>query len=543
MPKLSKSDLQYLANYSAEAEWTDSELNDPIPPEFPETNSPAPDTKDNGWWPDLGPSQMKIFNSTQKYVLAHGERGSGKGIGNVHKCARHAWENWDALVIMSAIGLTGATAGGPWHDLVDLVLPQWEQGIGLKWIGPRMDTSRNAYIKIGNVYGGWSTIMLKSIPSESVISQRFKGTAPSLIFFDELTEAKHPQYVKKLGQQIGRRRGIKCQQFIAACNPSPEGEDNWVYKMFLEEPEGESDLAYWNKNYFAQHVPMHENKWMDNREDYISDLKHQAKDDPTEYARIVEGKWVKQMVGQGIFKDYFMKNIHVKGNAAEGRRFLAQPNLPITVGYDMGDVNQGVVFMQQVPVKDKSVWVQLDELVTIGKKISFQFFVRMILEKMNDIVRRSAAVKGLTVDQARSQYYFEHISDNSTMRFRAAGGDIEKDLIADMSALEIAENGDVYPYLVDSIMMMPAPKGDGQVEQRSRLLIDLLQNNRYLADSGCKNTIDMFMNIVAKKDSIFAPDGRSPYKHVLDALTYPIIYYAVNGTPPPRATSVKPMVY
>lgn len=533
--QLTKEEIAYLAAY------------DHIPevgePEFPETEEKSPPVEDEGWWPELGPAQMEAFNCNKKYVLAHGERGSGKGIGLTHKCVRHAMMNWDALVIMTSLGLSGQNLGGPWFDLYSLILPIWEENIGLKWVGPRMDASRNAYIKVANIYGGWSTIVLKSIPSESVITARFKGTAPSMIFFDELTEAKSAAYIKKLGQQVGRRRGIKCQQFLAACNPSPQGEENWVYKMFIAPPKKDRDRKYWEDNYASIHVPMSQNLWMEDKQAYIDDLKHLACDDPTEYARIVEGKWVKQQVGEGIFKNYWREKTHVKGNAAEGRRFVPQPNLTITVGYDLGDVNQGIGYLQQVPMKDKAVWVQLDEIVTIGKKIALQILVKMILERLNEVIMRGALSKGLSVEQARNQFYVEHISDNSTMRFRAAGGDIEKDLIEELSAKELAENPELYPYVRDPIVMTPAPKGSGQVEQRARLLIDLLQNDRYMVDSGCKNTIDMFNGIVAKKDSIFAPDGRSPFKHIFDAISYPIIHYAVNGTPTPRAERLEPMVY
>lgn len=532
--KLSQDDIAYLAAYDDAT---------PTEPEFPECNEPAPDTDQNGWWPKLGATQLRVFNSEKKYVLAAGERGSGKSFSAIHKVVRHVYSNWDALAMMTSLTITAQTAGGIWTDLCEYVLPEWEEAIGLKFIGPRMDSARNAYVKVGNVYGGWSTIILKSIPSESVISQRFKGTTPSLILLDEICEVSSISYMKKLGQQLGRKRGIKVQQFICTANPSPEGEDHWVYQSFIKEPTDPKEYEYWKEHYDHFHVPISENLWLPNREKYIADLKHMARTDPTEYDRIVLGKWTKQMVGQGIFKDYFMEKVHVKGDASKGIRFVAQPGIPITVGYDIGEVNQGIAFLQQVPMKDKTTWVQLDELVTIGKKISLQMFVRMILGRLNEVIMRGAECKGLTVQQARQQFYVEHISDNSSMRFRAVGGDLEKNIIEELSAAELRENPEMYPYVTDPIVMLPAPKGDGSVEQRSRLLIDLLQNNRYLVDSGCKNSIDMFMNITAKKNSIFAPDGRSKYKHILDGITYPLITYIVNGTPPPRAERVEPMVY
>ena len=288
-------DLKYLAAYDLDMDDLVSE------PDFPECSEPPPAATNEAWWPDLYPTQMKVFNDYSKHILVYGERGSGKGIVSLHKCVRHAWENWEALVMVSSLTLTSATAGGVWSDLVDFVLPQWEEGVGLKWVGPRQDQAKNSYVKVANRYGGWSTIMLKPIPSGSVISQRFKGTAPSMIFFDEITETDDPRYFRQIVQQLGRRRGIKHQQFIAACNPSPKGEDHWVYQQFIKEPEDEVERKDWKQDYAAYHIPFSENINMENREEYLRTLESVSRHDPTERARIIEGKWVKQQLGEGIF--------------------------------------------------------------------------------------------------------------------------------------------------------------------------------------------------------------------------------------------------
>jgi hypothetical protein len=173
MSKLSEQDIKYLAQY--ESDFAELE----VEPEFPECEVPPPKTDDRElWWPSLYPTQMLAFNDYTKYLLFSGERGSGKGILSLHKCVRHAWENWDALVMVTSLTLTAATAGGVWTDLSNYILPEWEENIGLKWVGPRFDQAKNSYIKVANRFGGWSTIMLKAIPSGSIISQRFKGTAP-----------------------------------------------------------------------------------------------------------------------------------------------------------------------------------------------------------------------------------------------------------------------------------------------------------------------------------------------------------------------------
>jgi len=57
------------------------------PPEPP----PPPKRKetDEGWEPILGPAQQESFDSTARYILCHGEKGSGKTIGLLHKLVRH----------------------------------------------------------------------------------------------------------------------------------------------------------------------------------------------------------------------------------------------------------------------------------------------------------------------------------------------------------------------------------------------------------------------------------------------------------------------
>ena len=53
------------------------------------------------WLPSLTITQRKIFDDPAKYILAYGERGSGKtySLGG-HKLVRHCYENFNALALI-----------------------------------------------------------------------------------------------------------------------------------------------------------------------------------------------------------------------------------------------------------------------------------------------------------------------------------------------------------------------------------------------------------------------------------------------------------
>ncbi len=543
----SDADLKYLVGYGLDA--IEEE------PEFPETKeTPPPCDNKELWWPNIYPKTMEFFNSYTKYCLVYGERYSSKSWTSGHKAIRHAWENWDALVVFVSFSIFG-TSGGIWEDVEKFILPEWEENIGLKWVGPRQDQAKNSYIKVANRYGGWSTLMMKSIPHGSVIDQRFKQIRPSMIVFDEITETEDESYFTKLAQQLGRRKFIKHQQFIATCNPPPQGEDHWVYRRWFKEPEKEEDKGTWQKNYAKWHFPMSQNVNANDLDGYLANLKDLVRDDPSAYARLVEGRWVKQMTGIGIFKEYWMPRIHIKGgmDGSNRRQLIAFPGHPITAGYDLGKTNQGIVFQQFVPIPKRTAeggteyefgWIVLDELVTVGKKIPFHVLVEMILEKQNTVVQTAALRHNMDYEQAKKSLRYEHISDSSSWNFDPGSGLDEHELIAELSKAEFEKNRHKYPYLSGPIVMQATPKGANSIMWRVRQLIEKLQREQIYVDAGCKNVIDMFVNITAKKDSIFEPESRNQYKHCLDALTYPHFFYQTFGPPTSGPDDrPKPIVY
>lgn len=530
------SDLKYLAALEQDIE--------DLEPEFPEcSKAPRACPNEEGWWPDLNEPQMELFNDYTRNVLCDSERFSGKSYGVAHKIARHAWENWDALVLVTTYSLPGLTEG-LLEDLSKEVLPDWEKNIGLQWTEPRQNASKTTFIKVANRFGGWSTIMFKPCPTTTIISTRFKPIKASLIVFEEIGDQNDKEYYTKLNQQL-RRNYVKHPQFIAVTNPPEEGPKHYLYEMFFIEPEDEEEAKRWRGKYKRIYFPSMLNRWRDVK-GYLEDITFDNRGDQNTIDRLVKGEWVERQTGVGIFADYFLPEIHIKGSLASNRRIIAQPGMPIILGGDMGDVNNGFAFLQQAHLKDKVVWLMMSELETVGKKLSNPQLMHLLLTKMNGVVADGAQAKGYDISQAVENFRYDHIADSSTLRFRRDGGDIERELIKQETTRILKEHANQYPYVKDPVYFKPAPKGDGSVEFRVKMLIEMLQTERFFVDASCVRTIEMFKKITSSTKagaSPFTPGDRSKYKHILDAITYPIVFHAVRGDAVPEDRRVKPMYY
>lgn len=468
------------------------------------------DAEVSSWSPSLSPTQQLIFDDPAKYILAYGERGSGKtfSLGG-HKLVRHCYENFNALAIIIVGVRSQATLGGVWHKLQVEILPEWADGIGLVHTDERQDTQKNLYIDIENRYGGHSRVVLISVPYGAFIKDRIKGFEPSLVFVDELTNLDTSDYFNAVVQQLGRRQGIHGpQQYLAACNP--DGPSHWVYKRFFEEPY-DAD-GNWNNDYSTYHVPIKEN--VKNLPlGYYDRILEAVKSDPVEEARMVRGEWIDRPAGDAIFGPYFNKTLHIKGDAKTG--IIPNVNYPIICGWDPGSVNNAIIFMQNLPGSDKNLWVVFDEMVVINKKLPYTTLIPLVMRKMSYWNR--------TCDH---DFNFIHISDNSAFnQFRAKTGSY------DVKDIEEISRSKADTFNLKPIKMRAAPKFSGSVESRVRLTIALLQGEEILVSAQCTDILKMFRNLVSEKPGkhydpnvAFKPK-RSVYIHSFDAMSYPVLFY------------------
>jgi hypothetical protein len=468
--------------------------------DVPPSKPPAPSKRD--WHPDLNPTQMELFESPAKFLLAYGEKGSGKTMGLLFKLVRHCYENQNALaMIVSPSIRTGKE--GVLHDLETLVLPRWKEGMGLEYTTAKMDpNTKDRHLWIGNRFNGWSKVLLVSIPYAEAVEPRIKGISPSFIYVDELTNCNGREYFIYPAAQLNRRTNIEGpQQYTASCNP--EGPSNWVYRLFfedvLDEETGEPD-----PDFGVFHVPISENTHR-LPETYLKSLQQILKNDPVEQRRLILGEWVDRPSGESLFREYYQSEIHKRGDALSGRGLIPIKGHPIIVGYDLGQVYSSVTFLQSIPTENGVIWTVIDEVDHLGEKILYKNLVREIIKRMDYWSRR--------VDY---EFKYHHISDESAINQWHPGGEGSYDA------------WDVERYSDGRISLMGCPKGAGSVEARVRLLANKLAQDEFFVSATCRNAVEMLLQLTGDKKNPSKPK-RSRYIHKFDSITYPMFRMELSG--------------
>lgn len=524
--KTSDEDIELLARLSAQS---DEDADDSPPPP-----TPGVELVEKEWLPALNPTQEKAFNDPSKYILCEGPKGSGKGIGLLHKLVRHCFENRDALALIGSPSI-GTGAEGAGYDLTSLVLPAWQngnpepmfvpgasglvanpsygqvkdRGIGLEWRDWKAEFDTKARIAwISNRFGGWSKVKLVSIPFPEFIEQRIKGPAPSFIFFDELTDTTSPAYFRFPAAQLGRRRNIEGpQQYTAACNP--KGPSHWVYKEFHELPVNK-ETGERDPDFSVYFVPFSENAHQ-MPEGYVSHLEKIMRGDPIAKRRLIDGEWIEVPSGEALFKEYYSDERHVIGSVLDGTGAAPNPNFPVMVGYDIGPAYTACVFLQPVPTKKGVLWVIFDEVCVLGKRVLYEAVARQVVMKMdywNEVSGKALA--------------WEHIADSSAMDQWRGGGSF------DSTDFQKHSNG--------RIRMKGCPKGPGSIEARVRATTAALITDSLYVGAGCSEVRAMLLNLEGERDKV-NPDATTgkPKKtarghiHVFDAMSYPILNFQMGG--------------
>jgi hypothetical protein len=518
--------------------WADEDLRQDQQPG--EAKEPEP------WWPLHNTTQREIFMDTASTIFMYGPKGSGKTLGGLDLIVRHCWENHNALVLACARSIRVINKGAC-SALENTVLPRWKDGnrappapgqpegklldtgIGLEYSPAKLDPqTKDRTLWIRNRFGTKSYVIFIAMPHESDIDQRIRGIEPSMVYFEEIDTCDSPKYYRRLRAQLGRRKGITgVQPFVASFNPV--GPSHWLYKLGYETTVDNEHGRVWpndpeqpgikrRRNFSWYFVPFTENlRWLS--QEYLEELREAYADDPVEQARLVEGKWMDRPSGEAIFKNHFNKEIHVKGDAKSDRRISPVVGLPLTIGYDLGDVNHGIVFMQQVPTKEKMVWLVFDEIVIIRQQVSYEILAPQLLRKMNHWCER-----------AKHAFFFEHISDKSAFnRFRAIAGGFDHGALEAMTMQELRTHPGAYPWIDQPVRFQECPRPEQSVEFRAKLTMGFLGREELFIDAHCVRTIDSLENIEGDRDKPLNPKKNSTHKHAYDALTYPIFYHKTGG--------------
>jgi hypothetical protein len=514
--------------------WLGEQL-DPPPPPKPKKNR----TK---WVPRLNPSQLRAFNSCARYLLAYGEKGSGKTRGLLDKLVRHAYENQNALCLIVVKQMAMATKGGAWDELVQQVLPTWrdgnrdrdgnllDEGMGLEFSDVKYDANHNPFVWVENRFGGWSMVTVMTAPHGHQLRARIRGYTPSCVLVDELTSCETRDYFTAISAQIGRKRGIDGpQQYMAACNP--EGPSHWVYKVWWEEAFNE-ETGKWDDDYEKHHIPSHENRH--NLPDgYIESLEKVYKSDPVEADRMLRGVWIDRPSGDSLFRDTFNIGIHVRplkedGNPDHKRGLMPIAGHPIIIGCDPGSVFNAFVLQQWLPPipgvtpwQDEMGWLVFDEVCLFKRKVFYHQIIPILMRRVK-WWREQCKVGAEKLPQV-------WISDTSALnQFRASAQ--TADSAYDVLEIERVYNAYRERYALEPIKIKPTPKFGGSKAVRVRGLSQNFAEQRIMISSRCQHVRSMALNLESEKQKPgeFDPDRamtpkRSDHIHVFDALTYPHI--------------------
>ena len=505
----------------------------PKPPKVPDSTREA-----KGWRPSFNPglnefgepdptarsTQELIFEDVSMYCMAYGERASGKTYGALHALVRHCYENDDALAIIIVGVKRQAEEGGAWHKLLTMILPEWEDGLGFDhdsdddyfYSEPKSNTAKDIYVWIRTATGGFSRVLLLSMPVGSHVADRVKGMEPSYCLVDEAQTLLTDTYFKHLVQQIGRRPGIKLQQIIYCCNPA--GPSHWLYKRFFEMSGFMEDNL--DSRYSIFHVPMQENRH-NISDSYWENMMEAVRGDAVEEARMIRGEWIDRPSGLAIFIQQWKPAIHVKGTKT--KHITPIPNIPIVVGYDPGPVNFSIHMLQKIRTSTKHVWTVFDELNYVGERQNYSVIIPALIRRMD-----------FWGDFVGFPFEFGHVCDEAAWNQRDREGSFDN-----LEIEKLSRNVSVEDALAgkgvgtERIRLTPAPKGSDSVPARVSLIMTLLEQECLVVSTRCEKTIKMFEHLESQKSADPRPNEkydpqagmrpkRSVHIHPFDSFSYPI---------------------
>lgn len=465
------------------------------------------------WMPRLSPKGAELYWSEKRYQLVSGPRYSGKTFSVLHRLTKHAFDVPNARVAVVAISQTSASDEGAWQLLIQYIIPEWiAANIGLEWIRePYQDgITKKSKCSIKNRHGGESFFQLESLSNEDAVEAKFLGKVFTAIYISELSNFFQRKTFDIL---IPTLRAPWCRyedsMLISDCNPSREGPDSWIVKLFRdfrvssdvteEEKSLQSELGF-------MEMFIDDNPFGDPR--MVATLKATYANNPDLYNRFILGKWTRS-TGDGIFDKVLLPNIHFVGEAASH----VNPDPEILVpsencselcsGFDMGDVNSAAHIIEPYQMimesgEEKLAFNVLDELAFIGEPMSTQEFTLLFMEKM-DFWEKFLGRKVI----------WTHRSDQSAfIRFRASSNSYD--------AMEVARasNGRV---VLEEDTRYPQSVGP-----RVRIMRKLLFEQRiFISAAKCPGLMESLQSLrqgKVKTDSL--DDKSSRFKHCFDSVTY-----------------------
>jgi hypothetical protein len=467
--------------------------------------------------PALNPIQAQCYDGirTHLFCCLHGARYTGKTFAGIHALIEHCRENRNARALVIVLTGRQGEEGGAWYKLNHFALPEWHRGCGLEYTEPKTNKYKDVFIWISNRHGGWSKVVLLSMPFEGFVADRIKGMEPTFILVDEAQTLQTDTYFTSIVQQLGRDPAIYHQPIVYCCNPA--GTTHWLYKRFFVDPY-DAETGGVNKDYFVQQVPLSDNRHNIPAQ-YLRRLIEATKNDETEYRRMVLGEWIDRPEGDALFAGYFDADRHIRGQAARNMGLLPIKGVPIITGWDLGSAHSSIHLQQFVATEKKNLWLTFDVLNHVDVYTPYRSLVPKVMDRMVYWCKRIGF-----------DFRFQHISDNSAFnQYRAREGSFDH--------LDVEQISQDYAKLMKLddrfvIRLLEAPKGGGSVEHRVRITREKLQMDELFVSATNSATIDMFTLLPEDPKNRMCPPDRHRHRHPFDSLTYPHHYYQAKQAKP-----------
>lgn len=501
--------------------------------ETPEKNQPDPHhvRYKKGWRPKLNPIQKQATQSKAIYKLYSGERNTGKTYGALHELVDFLYRNDNELayIIVKEIGM--GVEGGAWQKLTLSIIPEWERGLGVITKAGNDFQTKSPYLWISNRHGGWSQVILKSLPVAHQVESKIRGREPGFILVDEAQALESDTYFTSLLMQLGRSKDRKePSRIVFCCNP--EGPSHWLYQRFFVIPFNE-DTGEWDGRYAHFHIPYSDNvenlppRYM---EDYVMPA---VANDPIMKARLVDGEWVDRPTGNALFAASFVENVHVRGdtNKDQGLLPVVARHMPLIVSWDPGTTHTCVSVEQMVQTTEKMFLLVVDEFDWVGEAKPYNQIVPLVINR-----------EVYWEEKMKAQFNWVHVSDSSAFHmYRAREGSFDSQDIEKISREYVEKKGLDKRFI---IKMQECPKPAESIEARVRMLNDFLVSSSFLLSATCRRTKEMFFRLECDPENSMKPKKKARYGHNFDALTYgPFWWLHRNGPVIGDVGEVKPQYY
>jgi len=464
----------------------------------------------------------------KRIVLANGTRRSTKTMGGEFCVCDHAWEVKTSEIAVITVTQGTGNDSGVWAELVERIIPERINGnFGFEWIKRPYNegVSKKPTCIVRNQFGQPAKIRLWSLKDEEEVEKRFKGQKFSMIFVPELSVFKKEKTFKTWLQclRIPGPLGVTREElgdipndhlFLADTNPSEEGDDSWIYRLWFKMLEGEDadagdELAL--KNLLARiDFTINDNIFESKAE--LDLLKAQYASDQDLYDRYILGKWVKAST-DAIFYGVFSEERHVwpiKSPVGEQEILVPEEGcFELQTGWDLGTRNCSVTFTEKIKMEIENgtlvpAFKVLDEHVIIGSDFMLFEFVELILDKMDYWEK-----------QAGRPVMWTHWSDRNIFSVRDLSGRI----YLNQAVHEASEGRIVIQGAYDA--QRTSGPGSSSIEMRIDITRKLLYEGRIIISRyKCPATIEMFKSIRRKANSAVGIAVGSKFKHPFDSGSY-----------------------